>query len=1074
MSKINNKLFYAFLMSSAVISKGYSLEKPDIISLPKTSLEKSLQQIVDNEYATRQKVLQKTSSGLNLVNTQPFGTDNYYLVKQANESISRILSSSIDVIEEGGSNFFDWKKDSSGKVIGMKIDLRGKEPTEDELTKALLLVHSAEDIYMPSSFTDISANLLEGNKRIKTFYADGLKTMGDYAFGGSSLANLTIPDNLEEIGSSIFESMMMGGAAPIRNLNFIYKSLNKDNLVSVLNKVMPWSSYTMMYGDSAKYKTKVILGGTVANAQEFINDVLSINGANIDRREHSNLDLDLSNLQLNNLDGIEVGTTDYIFGVTLPKTITSVDSTKTAILFSKLKSISLPGVTTIGDNTFNNCTLATSFAIPDNATIGTDAFYDTTPTLLEIIAKTTPTPNVASNFTNVIGAGMVSPSTLKVSLDSSIIENDDININTYLSSVLTQAGSGITSNAIRFIDLNNTDIKTLPSSIDRNYNWLINLSDNYLHLLQSNNETTVPTTAYNNYKFDIKSITLSDGLTAISDSFAQSNQRLESIDIGGATTIGDYSFSNCANLKSINTENVTSIGTNSFSSCNNLKNIDLSSVQTIADSAFWGSGIETVDVGGATTIGNSSFYYCNNLKNIDLSSVQTIADNAFRSSGIETVILPESGGVSIGQDAFRDSKISNIDLSKVISIGGNAFWNATNLKLADLSNIQTINPDMFENSGVETVILPVTLTNLTERSFSDMKKLKTINTSHVTTLGQESIQKCYELESLDLSSVTSIGARALDDCKKLSSVTLGPVETIGENAFQNTVIESLTLPATYTTVNANTFAGMPSLTTLDLTGVTSITGKPFGDRFSSQLTTINLPAITSIAPVAFDERFSLTSVTLSDSLTSLPNEVFRICNSLPSLDFKNVTSIGEHCFTGCRSLKEITISDQVTSIHGAAFSDATGYSPDPSVAAPLETINVVSKNITTNNSGTALDGLLTKIYNGFPTAGGARNQIENNIKNIKVKFGQNVLDEESVSTGTLLNCVTSILSIDGTNSVITKALLNNATNPLVLDLSNTTWTAAELDGIAATVPNWKVILSDGTYATDGSGIWTLE
>lgn len=81
----------------------------------------------------------------------------------------------------------------------------------------------------------------------------------------------------------------------------------------------------------------------------------------------------------------------------------------------------------------------------------------------------------------------------------------------------------------------------------------------------------------------------------------------------------------------------------------------------------------------------------------------------------------------------------------------------------------------------------------------------------------------------------------------------------------------------------------------------------------------------SIGDGAFIFCISLTSVTISNSLTSIGNYVFCDCISLTSITIPNsVTSIGKSSFDGCSGLTSITIPNSVTSIENLAFEGCIG------------------------------------------------------------------------------------------------------------------------------------------------------
>lgn len=179
-----------------------------------------------------------------------------------------------------------------------------------------------------------------------------------------------------------------------------------------------------------------------------------------------------------------------------------------------------------------------------------------------------------------------------------------------------------------------------------------------------------------------------------------------------------------------------------------------------------------------------------------------------------------------------------------------------------------------------------------------------------------------------------------------------PVETIGNAAFQdNTTITSVTIPANVTEIGSNAFAGCTNLTSVNYAGdwsnLTIQSGNPAVEdavnaqlfdfkfilndtaviviRYKGTAADVTIPSrykgkpVTMIDHAAFHDS-AVTSVTIPDSVTSIPDDAFAYCSNLTNISIPNsVTFIGFSAFNSCTSLKSITLPSSLSTIQSYAF-----------------------------------------------------------------------------------------------------------------------------------------------------------
>lgn len=189
-----------------------------------------------------------------------------------------------------------------------------------------------------------------------------------------------------------------------------------------------------------------------------------------------------------------------------------------------------------------------------------------------------------------------------------------------------------------------------------------------------------------------------------------------------------------------------------------------------------------------------------------------------------------------------------------------------------------------------------------------------------------------------------------------SEINGTPVTTIGNAAFRDSSVTSVTIPASVTEIGANAFAGCTNLTSVtyggDWSNLTIQSGNPavedaakdaaneqlFDFKFILNNTAVivisykgtaadvTIPSrykgipVTMIDHAAFHNNSAVTSVTIPDSITSIPDDAFGFCSQLTNISIPNsVTFIGFSAFNSCTSLKSITLPSSLSTIQSYAF-----------------------------------------------------------------------------------------------------------------------------------------------------------
>ena len=382
---------------------------------------------------------------------------------------------------------------------------------------------------------------------------------------------------------------------------------------------------------------------------------------------------------------------------------------------------------------------------------------------------------------------------------------------------------------------------------------------------------------------------------------------------GEVTKIVDAAFygynTDCSKLTSvIIPDSVTEIGIGAFDSCTSLTSV------TIPDSV--------------TEIGDNPFVLCTNLKKFEGKFSADngrclIVDGVLKSfaigCGVTEYTIPDSV-TEIGESAFNNcTSLTNITIpDSITTIGGCAFLSCNLLTSVTIGNsVTTIGAFAFENcSSLTSVTIP----------------------DSVTEIGIYAFRGCTSLTSITIpDSVTSIGYNAFYSCTALQEVyckaTTPP--TVGGNMFYNNASgRKIYVPSA--SVSAYKSAAYWSDYADYIVGYNFETGevvpetpvRPANNEiwYTSSDGSVIMPDSTeafgaNVVSNVYEGGFGV--ITFDGEVTTVGMEAFFNCTSLSSITISDsVTSIGDYAFGYC-SLTSVTIPDSVTEIGTNPFIGCT-------------------------------------------------------------------------------------------------------------------------------------------------------
>lgn len=473
--------------------------------------------------------------------------------------------------------------------------------------------------------------------------------------------------------------------------------------------------------------------------------------------------------------------------------------------------------------------------------------------------------------------------------------------------------------------------------------------------------------------------------------FQDCKKLIEAILPPALKVVGKHAFHNCENLFNLSLpETVTYVGEFAFFNVEGVHSYYLPNVKTVDKDAFFSNdrlveitfgpnlyhlgayalsdcrSLTTIKgIENLVSIGQGCFRDCDSLEEfVCPPKVQNIPYQCFMNSAI-IKFVGTSNITHISNNAFDDCKqLASITFtggSKLKSIGNYTFNHCFKLQEFDFGDqLESIGYSAFVSTNITTIKIPASTKFISKQAFADNERIQKYDIDPANTV--YATGECGAMYTKSKKILISFPSGFQGELKfepeletilqfAFSGATIkhvfipDSVKVIQGSVFKGSDIESITVPARFTTLPSYFFyyakklvdltlsEGIETLENYSIARCSSLTKIKLPSTLKtikhhvfegcSSLSEINLEKVSEINAFAFSQCTELEIALIPASMKVIPASIFEGCTSLSQVKMdKNIAVIQEAAFKGCTGLKSINLPEELLEIQSNAFEES--------------------------------------------------------------------------------------------------------------------------------------------------------